>query len=303
VSSSTRDYRGTKIYGGRRGGRLGKLSHVVCDPSGRRVVGFLVDRPDVLLVVRRRDVFVALGALVHRDGGFVVSDRPDAMGDEAFVSLGLDRDACVLPEGMAIVTERGLALGRVRELVFDAADGSIERIVGTENAASHAVNGDFSFPAAYLQAVERDHLVVDERAHDLDTSGGLAAAAGRGIARFGNAASRAAKGAEKAADSGAYKVGAAIGRVRKRMRADGSGVVDVPDEGYIVEYEMPDESEEVATQKASGGDAARARGGLGESAAFAFGRQLGKTKDLLSELREEYRKNAYGDGDDREENE
>ena len=49
--------------------RLGKVHLTVFAPSGTRVVGFLVSRPDVAGMVKRDDVFFALDAMAPVDGG------------------------------------------------------------------------------------------------------------------------------------------------------------------------------------------------------------------------------------------
>lgn len=49
--------------------RLGKVRHCVFHPTQRRFVGFIVKRPDLLWMFRRKDVFVAYN-------GYDVVDRP-----------------------------------------------------------------------------------------------------------------------------------------------------------------------------------------------------------------------------------
>jgi uncharacterized protein YrrD len=339
------------VYGGKRGRKKGKIAHAVCDPACTRVLGFLVKRPDVLLMFKRHDVFVSLSALTRRDKGYLVADHADAWGDAALSSLCDDPDGCVLPERMPLVTSSGVALGFVADLRFDADSGRIEAFEVSEGVASRALVGDFEMPAQLLRSVTRDHLVADDRAHDIDTAGGLAAAAGRGVARMGAAASKAAHKTGEAVDKGAFALGTAIGKARKSLsdmpsgRVDGAGAgsSSADDFGDVagkadVSYEFPDgtavaifdqeagaagdaipaDSKDVSassvangaceptdelgeSDESSGagepGDAQADRGkpSLGEAAAFAFGRQIGKTKGMFSAFREEYEKNVYGE--------
>lgn len=63
--------------------RLGKVRHCVFHPTQRRFVGFIVKRPDLLWMFRRKDVFVAYNGYDVVDGRIVVSQAPEATGKGA----------------------------------------------------------------------------------------------------------------------------------------------------------------------------------------------------------------------------
>ena len=77
-------------------GRLGKVRHCVFHPNQRRFVGFIVKRPDLLWMFRRKDVFVAYNGYDVIDGRIVVLQKPEATDKGACRALGVDYDDCVL---------------------------------------------------------------------------------------------------------------------------------------------------------------------------------------------------------------
>ncbi len=79
--------------------RLGKVRHCVFHPTQRRFVGFIVKRPDLLWMFRRKDVFVAYNGYDVVDGRIVVSQAPEATGKGACKAMGVNYDDCVLWAG------------------------------------------------------------------------------------------------------------------------------------------------------------------------------------------------------------
>ena len=80
--------------------RFGRVHNVVFSPDGRRVVGIMVKRPDVVAMVAVADAFVALDALGPCDGGLRVTRGRDAYDELAQERLGLDWDRCIIWVGM-----------------------------------------------------------------------------------------------------------------------------------------------------------------------------------------------------------
>ena len=58
---TTKELVGTKVLGGKDGTqRIGKVHCCVFHPTEKRVIGFLIKRPDLLLMFHRADSFVTL---------------------------------------------------------------------------------------------------------------------------------------------------------------------------------------------------------------------------------------------------
>lgn len=55
--------------------RVGKVRHFVFHPKARRVVGFTVKRPDIALMARRSDLFVALDGFEIEEGHILIDPK------------------------------------------------------------------------------------------------------------------------------------------------------------------------------------------------------------------------------------
>ena len=76
---TTDELTGVRVIGGKKGTkRIGKVRRFVFHPKEKRVVGFVVKRPDLLWMFRRKDLFVAVSGYEIEDGRIVVSNDPAA---------------------------------------------------------------------------------------------------------------------------------------------------------------------------------------------------------------------------------
>jgi uncharacterized protein YrrD len=178
--------------------RVGRLVDVLFHPSEPRVVGFTVERPDFMLMIRRGDRFVALDRTEILDDRVVV-DGADAWGRSAAKRLDIFWERTVVWLGMPVRTESGEALGRVRDASFASDDGHLESLGLTEGATADAALGTRDFSASLVRGFEGDAVVVSDEVLSLDTDGGAAAAAGKGAAQVKVGAEQAAIAAGKAA--------------------------------------------------------------------------------------------------------
>jgi len=186
--------------------RVGRLVDVLFHPTEPRVVGFTVERPDVLLMIRRSDRYVALDRTsILKDR--VVVEGPAAWGGAAAKRLDISWERTVVWLGMPVRTESGTALGRVRDARFDESDGRLESLDLTEGVAADTALGTREFSASMVRGFEGDAVVVSDEVKSVPTDGGAAAVAGKGAARAKVGAEQAAVAAGKAA-----KVAAAYGK-------------------------------------------------------------------------------------------
>ena len=212
--------------------KLGKIHLTVFSPDGKTVEGFLVQRPDLALMVKRADVFVAFDSLAPYEKGYVIEGEA-ATDDEARKRLGVDWDNCLLWNGMDARTTEGKVLGFVGNVSYDAGTGAVEAFhIGDGNVAKSLV-GAIEIPVGMLVGYEKGCLVLVPEAADVQPSGGLAAAAGEGYARAkqgaAEAGAKAAAKVDEAVQEGSYQLGKAIGKAKKTVKKkakEATGSVD-----------------------------------------------------------------------------
>ncbi|MCI8424955.1 MAG: PRC-barrel domain protein [Adlercreutzia sp.] len=220
--------------------KLGKVRHCVFHPSQRRCVGFIVKRPDLLWMFRRRDVFVALNGYDVVDGRILVKRAPEATDKGACKALGVNWDDCVLWVGLPVVGEDGTAYGLVGDVTFDRRTGEVESLQITQGATANALLGVKEIPASMIRGFKRGigsalnvtgegeepvlgAILVGDEVAELSAEGGLAAKAGEATAVVAEraretvesvkpAVSSATKAAGKAVNKGAYATGRQIKR-------------------------------------------------------------------------------------------
>ena len=200
--------------------KIGKIHLTVFSPDGKTVLGFLVKRPDLALMVKREDIFVAFDSLAPYGKGYVI-DGEAATDDAARKRLGIDWDNCLLWNGMDAKTTKGKALGFVGNVAYDGETGAVEAFhIGDGNVAEGLV-GAIKIPVELFVRYEDGYLVLKPEAADVQPSGGLAATAGENYARAKqNAAEAGAKAAAKvdeAVQEGSYQLGKAIGKAKKSV--------------------------------------------------------------------------------------
>ena len=269
--------------------RIGKVRRFVFHPTEKRVIGFIVKRPDAALMFHRPDMFVALDRAQVGEEGVLVRLSSDATDQKACARLGVEWPKCLLWLGMEIVTEDGESLGRVGDITFEWETGKVRHIRRNEGATARWLLGVEEVPASMIhgfrfgvgsrmadyqnedagndggEEVPQEDvencgaIVVANEVRELDSQGGLA-----------------------------EKAGAAS------MRAVATGkqaVAKVKEQGV----------EAVAKAKEKTGVSTE---NLGEKAgealnkgAFVTGRQLGRAKGMFADFMDEYRKARDGEGE------
>lgn len=222
---------------------IGRVRSVVFHPEVNVCVGIMVHRPDAALMFHRPDQFVALDRLSIVDGDIVVDGAGDSVDKAAEKRLGINVDDCVVWSGLAVVTRDKERLGYVGETRFDLETGMVKEVVVHSGAAKDALLGRFVLPSDLIAGFKwgvgdvivlgengageeeglRGGLVVDARAKELATQGGVAAAAGKASAVASNQVRKvkvkvkpkveaATKAAGQATTKGLYVTGRQISR-------------------------------------------------------------------------------------------
>jgi len=176
-----------------KGRRLGRVGDVLFAPGTRKVVGFVVTRSRLLFLIDRRDRYLTLDRVEFaEDRQLVVTDAKAAWDVAGAKRLGLSWDDTVIWVGMPVVSESGLKMGYVRDGLFDQATGEISAIGLTGGLTTDAAIGVRDLPASVVRGFDGEAVRVADEALTYETSGGAAAAAGRGTAVATKAAVEAA---------------------------------------------------------------------------------------------------------------
>ena len=198
--------------------RLGKVHMTVFAQDGRRVVGFLVSRPDIAGMVKREDVFVALDSIAPCDGGVRVTKGAESYDDVARARLGIDWDACLLWSGMDAKTTDGKVLGYVNDASFNSKTGEVESFMVGDGGVAQSLVGSVLIPIDMMVGYQDGWMLVAPEAARQQLTGGVAAKAGESYARAKyegkKAAAKAGKAAGEAVDKGSRAIGKQIGRTK-----------------------------------------------------------------------------------------
>ena len=231
---TTDELTGVRVVGGKKGTkRIGKVRRFVFHPKEKRVVGFVVKRPDLLWMFRRKDLFVAVNGYEIEDGRIVVSNDPAATNRAACKELGVDWDACVLWVGLPVMTEDGDTLGVVGSVAFDCRTGAIASVTTDSGATANALLGKREIPANLVKGFKRGMgaalaqtgeegeeseevvlgaILVADEARDIAVEGGLAEKAGEATAVVVNKAHTAVDKAKPVASAAAKKTGEVVNK-------------------------------------------------------------------------------------------
>ncbi|NLG10532.1 MAG: PRC-barrel domain protein [Coriobacteriaceae bacterium] len=266
---NTKEMRGARVLGGKYGTRkIGKVQRAIFNPDDFSLVGYLISRPDLLLMFKRDDVFLAYDAFRVVDGRIVAAIDRDAWDEPACKRLGLDWESCLILEGMPIKTSEGDDIGRVDSVTYDERTGTTESLEMTDGMTAKALLGVSVVPIEYVIGYQDGYLIVQPKAMKMNPEGGLAAKAGEGVALASKNVSDMGAKAADVVGAAVVKAGKAAGsRVGQLSRTTG--------------------------EKAE--KAGAAAGKAVDKGAVALGKQLRKSKGMFSAFKEEYNKEAKRD--------
>lgn len=198
---TTHEMEGMRVLGGKKGtSRIGKVRRTVFHPTEKRVVGFIIKRPDLLWMFHRKDKFVAIDGFDLEDGRMVIKQDPAATDSAACKHLGVNYDQCILWVGLPVMTQDGQAFGVVGNVEFDLDTGDVvsfttdsgmanNALLGRRNISADAIKGfrrgmgtALKTPDVEGEEVELGAMLVDDSVKDLVAEGGVAEKAGKATA-------------------------------------------------------------------------------------------------------------------------
>lgn len=312
------ELRGVRVLGGKNGtARIGKVRRLVFHPRERRVVGFLVKRPDLALMFHRKDMFVSLNGFDMVDGRVVVRQTPDATDKGACKALGIDWNACVMWEGLPLMTESGETLGLVGTVSFDRTTGAISTVTTDAGATSNTLLGRRVIPASYIKGfrrgigvalaqqgeagaeqdeeeIELGAILVSDEAEKLAAEGSVAEKAGAATAVAVNKVNTTVKPAvSQAAKTTTQAVGKGVRAVGKRAEEtkDAFGA-------FKEEYEKargPKKGSDADAAEESTAVAKKASASAKASSSTAAAKKAPAKKNMFAAFKEEYDKARHGD--------
>ena len=276
---------GTKVFGGKNGTqRIGKVHCCVFHPTEKRCIGFLIKRPDLLLMFHRSDSFVTLdGFTWNDDGAIVLNSERGTTGESVCKRMKIDWEECVLWVGLVLCTEDKQTLGYVGSVEFDQETGEVTRVFVDSGSTAGVLLGTRELPVDMIKGFKRGigsplssyekqcaqedinaptrremalteevsefgAILVANEAKDIEATGGLAEKAGQATAVAG---AKAKAAVDNAADSVKKAAQNAKPSVQKATKAAGEAV---------------------------------------NKGAYVTGRQIGRTKGMFSAFKEEFNK-------------
>ncbi len=298
------ELRGLRVLGGKKGtSSIGKVRRMVFHPRERRVVGFIVKRPDLALMFHRKDLFVQLQGFDMVDGRVVLRQSPDATDKGACKALGIDYDSCVMWEGLPLMTESGETLGMVGTVTFDRETGAISTVLADAGATANTLLGKRVIPASLIKGfrrgigvalsngndgaeqeddeIEYGAILVSDAAKDIPAEGSVAEKAGAATAVAVNKVNTTVK---PAVSNAAKKTTQAVGQ---GVRAVGKRAEETKDafSGFKEEYRK-------AVSPKEGASASKAPV---KKAASAKKAAPAKKKNMFAAFKDEYDKARHGD--------
>jgi uncharacterized protein YrrD len=252
--------RGARVVGGRSGRRrIGKVLRAVFHPQTFNLVGYLVKQPDLLLMFKRGDRFLAYDSFRVVDGRIVGTTNKDSWDELACKRLGIDFDTCLLLEGMPLITAGGTELGSADSVEYDERTGKTKELVVTGGVAAKALLGEMRIPKKLLVKYHEGSVVVSNEVLGITAEGGLAAKAGEGVA---------------IASSKLSEVGEQAGKVFSKTGKAASKAL----------------SETGKTASKALSKTGKVAGRAVNKGAYSLGRQLSRSKGMFAAFKEEYDK-------------
>lgn len=256
---TTQELTGVRVLGGKNGRkRIGKVRRFVFHPQEKRCIGFIVKRPDLLWMFRRKDQFVSIDGYDIVDGRIVVRPVPGATDRAACKELGVDWDRCVLWVGLPVMTEDGEAFGIVGNVTFNRVTGAVDAIETDGGATANALLGKRIIPSELIRGFRR-----------------------------GMGAALAQTGEEGQQDDEPVLGAILVADEVKQLAAEG-GVAEKAGAATAVAIDKVHTTVDKAKPVVS--EAAKKTGEAVNKGAYATGRQIAKSKTMFSDFKEEYDK-------------
>ncbi len=251
--------------------KYGKVRSLVLHPTRPKVVGILIQRPDLLLMKKRDDRFASFDRLTAHEAGYVADTAADSWDKAACKRLNVSFDECIIWDYMPVRTRSGKEIGIIKDVIFDEETLEVHHIDISANSADKAILGATRLSADLVVGYSDGAIVVNDEALAVQEAGGAAAKAGEAWAVAKHKTATAAAGAGKAATEA---TGRAVGKGAELVGQARKKIDDAVDE-----HEAKKEEEQKS------GDLTGV-----DKAAKSFGKQLGRASHMFKDFKEEFDK-------------
>ena len=248
---------------------LGKIHHGVFAPHSTRLVGFMIKRPDIICMIKRSDLFMALDSFaVSNDSRYddntgaevLFCDNPaEGLGDVAIKRLGLDWNQCVMWFGMDVMTQSHKNLGRIVDFTFSPHSGEVEHFEASTTQAATALIGNVMIAPQHVNGCKKQTMIVSDEVGAHSFSGGVAGKVGEAVGKVQVHSTKACKTfmkhAEKGVEKGSHSLGRALGKAKRAVVETTQLDAKEPQlEALDVEVLAPEATKQEATRSAGHSD-------------------------------------------------
>lgn len=321
---TTHELIGTRVLGGKKGTkRIGKIRRFVFHPKEKRVIGFVVKRPDLLWMFHRADVFVPIDGYDLVDGRVIIRPDAAASGKAYCKKEGLNWDDCVLWVGLPVMSEDGESYGIVGNVTFNRITGTVDCFETDNGATSNALLGKRTIPADMVRGFKRGMgaalanmgaegvegeevqlgaMLVSSQVAELNSEGGVAEKAGAATAvavdkvhttvdKAKPVVSKAAAATGEAVNKGAYATGKQIAATKGMF----SGFKEEYDKARGVKPGSDDQALAVTDEAEDEGVSAPAKPASTAPKKKTTAKKPAPKKNMFAAFKEEYDKARHDD--------
>lgn len=216
---------------GTGGRRLGRVADVLFAPREPRAVGYAVRPTPLLLVFERKTRYLPWAALSFGEEGAVLAEKrlPSLKAGER--ALGRSWDETVQWRGMPVRAQDGSAIGAVADARVGMRSGAVRELRVSTGVVGDIAVGRLEVDGRFVEGFDGAAVRVLPGYDELESTGGLAAASGKGVAAVKVHGGRAAAKAYDAGVSAAIVVGRSFKHGKGRKMVDKlKKLMDEPDE-------------------------------------------------------------------------
>lgn len=198
---------------------LGRVGAVLFHPTEPRVVGFQVDRSDVLGVVARAPRFVALADTRTKSGALHLTAEKLPVDDASQDALGFHWDVTVIWQHMPVRSAGGDNVGTVQDAEFDRQSGELSRLVISTGVVGDVAVGRLEVTREFVRGFNGKAVIVLPGYREIEASGGAAKAAAVGVTAIKTRSGQVADGAMQVGVAAAGALGRSLkdGAARKAI--------------------------------------------------------------------------------------
>ncbi len=318
---TTNELTGVRVIGGKKGTkRIGKVRRFVFHPKEKRVIGFVVKRPDLLWMFHRADQFVPIDGYDLVDGRVMLHPDAATSGKAACKAMGLNWDECVLWVGLPVMTESGESLGFVGNVTFNRLTGTVDEFETDSGATSNALLGKRKIPSNMMRGFKRGvgaalanmgeegtatdevqlgALLVSDEAADLNSEGGVAEKAGQATAVAMDKVHTATEAAKPVVSKAAAATGEAVSKgayaTGKQLKRSTHMFQDFKSEYDKAVAPSGGSSKKGSSSASSSQKSTAKKTSSGKSATSAKKKAAPKKKNMFASFRDEYDKARRGE--------